>query len=193
MSGLNAPAQPLDPRGDVNPIGLARELGDLFGAKVLQARKLNGSHAVRPAPGSRWDEKVEQVEAPVAPMLLVDLPDDLLVQILASLTGSARAHRHKKTPHECDLHHIKLLHGHIKLHEITFTEGRAIAEVCACCHVFATCARAAAKVVADRHGWRLLPVASSTPMQHLSRLEQDTTLVRAILRQMKWHARPLPA
>lgn len=113
MSGLNAPAQPLDPRGDVNPIGLARELGDLFGAKVLQARKLNGSHAVRPAPGSRWDEKVEQVEAPVAPMLLVDLPDDLLVQILASLTGSARAHRHKKTPHECDLHHIKLLHGHI--------------------------------------------------------------------------------
>ena len=151
MSGLNAPAQPLDPRGDVNPIGLARELGDLFGAKVLQARKLNGSHAVRPAPGSRWDEKVEQVEAPVAPMLLVDLPDDLLVQILASLTGSARAHRHKKTPHECDLHHIKLLHGHIKLHEITFTEGRAIAEVCACCHVFATCARAAAKVVADRH------------------------------------------
>ena len=172
-------------------IGLARELGDLSGAKVLQARKLNGSHAVRPAPGSRWDEKVEQVEAPVAPMLLVDLPDDLLVQILASLTGSARAHRHKKTPHGCDLHHIKLLHGHIKLHEITFTEGRAIAEVCACCHVFATCARAAAKVVADRHGWRLLPVASSTPMQHLSRLEQDTTLVRAILRQMKRAARPL--
>ena len=71
MSGLNAPAQPLDPRGDtVIPIGLARELGDLFGAKVVQSRKLNGSHAVRPAPGSRWDEKVEQVEAPVAPMLL---------------------------------------------------------------------------------------------------------------------------
>ena len=197
MSGLNAPAQPLDPRGDtVIPIGLARELGDLSGAKVVQARKLNGSHAVRPAPGSRWDEKVEQVEAPVAPMLLVDLPDDLLVQILASLTGSARAHRHKETPHECDLHHIKLLHGHMaaaEAHEITFTEGRAIAEVCACCHVFATCARAAAKVVADRHGWRLLPVASSTPMQHLSRLEQDTTLVRAILRQMNRAARPVPA
>ena len=132
------------------------------------------------------------MEAPVAPMLLVDLPDDLLVQILASLTGSARAHRHKKTPHECDLHHIKLLHGDIKLHEIAFTEGRAIAEVCACCHVFATCARAAAKVVADRHGWRLLPVAGSTPMQHLSRLEQDTTLVRAILRQVNRDARPLP-
>ena len=192
MSGLNAPAQPLDPRGDtVIPIGLARELGDLFGAKVVQSRKLNGSHAVRPAPGSRWDEKVEQVEAPVAPMLLVDLPDDLLVQILASLTGSARAHRHKKTPH--DLHHIKLLHGDIKLHEIAFTEGRAIAEVCACCHVFATCARAAAKVVADRHGWRLLPVAGSTPMQHLSRLEQDTRLVHAILRRMNRAARPLPA
>ena len=160
---------------------------------VVQARKPNGSHAVRrPAPCSRWDDKVEQVEAPVAPMLLVDLPDDLLVQILASLTGSARAHRHKETPHECDLHHIKLLHGNIKLHEITFTEGRAIAEVCACCHVFATCARAAAKVVADRHGWRLLPVAGSTPMQHLSRLEQDTTLVRAILRQVNRDARPLP-
>ena len=192
-----AARQPLDPRGDnVIPIGLARELGDLFVAKVVQARKPNGSHAVRrPAPCSRWDEKVEQVEAPVAPMLLVDLPDDLLVQILASLTGSARAHRHKETPHECDLHHIKLLHGHMaaaEAHEITFTEGRAIAEVCACCHVFATCARAAAKVVADRHGWRLLPVAGSTPMQHLSRLEQDTTLVRAILRQVNRDARPLP-
>ena len=190
MSGLNAPAAG-GPVGSVQRklSGVIRPLADA--PKESEGGTLERlGEFQRNQIAARRHEKVEQVEEPVAPMLLVDLPDDLLVHILASLTGSARAHRHKETPHECDLHHIKLLYGNVKLHEITFTEGRAIAEVCACCHVFATCARAAAKVVADRHGWRLLPVAGSTPMQHLSRLEQDTTLVRAILRLVNRDARP---
>ena len=97
------------------------------------------------------------MESPVTPMLLVDLPDDLLVQILASPT--------EKTGRG-----FRVLDGHL-IHEAK--EGQALAEAGACCHAFATCVRAAAKLIADRHGWRLLPVAGGTPMQHLSRLEHD--------------------
>ena len=84
--------QPLDPRSDnLIPPGLARELSDLFVAKVAQARMLNGAPAL-PLPATPgWDEKAEPVEAPVTPILLVDLPDDLLVLILASRTGRALA------------------------------------------------------------------------------------------------------
>ena len=164
---------------NVIPLGLARELGDLFVTKVAQARKLNGAPPAlpRPAPCSSWDEKVEPVESPVTPMLLVDLPDDLLVQILASPT--------EKTGRG-----FRVLDGHL-IHEAK--EGQALAEAGACCHAFATCVRAAAELIADRHGWRLLPVAGGTPMKHLSRLEHDTSLVRSILHQMNKLARPLPA
>ena len=83
--------QPLDPRSDnVIPLRLARELSDRFVAKVAQARKLNGAPALPHPATPGWDEKHEPVEAPVTPMLLVDLPDDLLVRILASRTGRAR-------------------------------------------------------------------------------------------------------
>ena len=79
--------QPLDPRSDNTiPLGLARELSDLFVAKVAQVRKLfeeagrlppatDLDHWEAEFPG--WDEKAEPVEAPVTRMLLVDLPDDL--------------------------------------------------------------------------------------------------------------------
>ena len=84
--------QPLDPRSENTiPLRLARELSDLFVVKVAQARKLNGAPAL-PLPATPgWDETDEPVEAPVTPMLLVDLPDDLLVLILASRTGRALA------------------------------------------------------------------------------------------------------
>ena len=181
LQGVQIAARPpLDSLSDnVIPLGLARELGDLFVTKGAQARKLNGAPPAlpRPAPCSSWDEKVEPVESPVTPMLLVDLPDDLLVQILASPTKKlARGFR--------------VLDGYL-IHEAK--EGQALAEAGACCHAFATCVRAAAKLIADRHGWRLLPVAGGTPMQHLSRLEHDTSLVRSILHQMNKLARPLPA
>ena len=189
--------QPSGPAGrDAIPLGLARELSDLFVAKVMQARKLNGAPALpRPAPCSSWDEEDEPVEdhewppftgmarpvnrlqlsdgkpsdradAPVMATLLLELPDDLLVQILASFTGRAR-----RFPRNW--------HQEARAEEMT--EGHALAVAGACCHVLATCARAAAKIVADRHDWRLLPVAGGTPMQHLSRLEHDTKLVRSLL------------
>ena len=71
------------------------------------------------------------------------------------------------------------------------TEGHALAVAGACCQTFATCAQAAAKVVADRHGWRLLPFAGGTPKQHMSRLEHDTKLVRSLLIDMNKLAKPL--
>lgn len=46
---------------------------------------------------------------------------------------------------------------------------------------FAICVREAATIVAGRNGW-LLPVAGSTPMLRLSKLEDDTERVRSILR-----------
>ena len=177
--------QPLDPRSDsAIPLGLARELSDLSVAKVAQVRKLF-EEAGRPLPATDldnweaefpgWDEKAEPVEAPVTRMLLVDLPDDLLALILASRRGRAR-----------------IWHAEQAKWSRPITKGHALARAGACCHVFATCARVAAKIVAGRHGWCLLPVAGSTPMQHLSKLEHDTKLVRSILCQMNERARPLP-
>ena len=164
--------QPLDPRSDnVIPLGLARELSDLSVAKVAQARKLNGAPALpRPAPCSSWD--------PVTPMLLTELPDDLLGLILASRTeklvwSTARELRVREG--------YLRTSGYYMNAGLQITEGHALAEAGACCQTFATCARAAAKIVADRHGWRLLPVAGSTPMQHLSKLEHDTKLVHSTL------------
>ena len=83
--------QHLDPRSDIIPLGLAGELSDLFVVKVAQARKLNGAPALPHPATPGWDEKHEPVEASVTPMLLVELPDDLLVRILASRTGRALA------------------------------------------------------------------------------------------------------
>ena len=108
----------------------------------------------------------DRADAPVMATLLLELPDDLLVQILASFTGRAR--RFPRNWHQ-------------EARAKQMTEGHALAVAGACCHVLATCARAAAKIVADRHDWRLLPVAGGTPMQHLSRLEHDTKLVRSLL------------
>ncbi len=108
----------------------------------------------------------DRADAPVVARLLLELPDDLLVQILASRTGRAR--RFPRNWHQ-------------EARAKQMTEGHALAVAGACCHVLATCARAAAKIVADRHDWRLLPVAGGTPMQHLSRLEHDTKLVRSLL------------
>ena len=233
--------QHLDPRSDIIPLGLAGELSDLFAAKVAQARKLNGAPALPHPATPGWGEKDEPVEAPVTPMLLVDLPDDLLTLILASRTGRARvwhteqvtqANRHWRAggtvvptaswcrrtgelvpppPADCTRHQLAVgtcdecnplavAAERAEAEEAgcecslsrPITEGHALAEASACCRVFATCAREAAKIVADRHGWRLPPVASGTPMQHLSRLEHDTKLVRSILRQMNELARPLP-
>ena len=175
LQGVQIAARPpLDSLSDnVIPLGLARELGDLFVTKGAQARKLNGAPPAlpRPAPCSSWDEKVEPVESPVTPMLLVDLPDDLLVQILASPT--------EKTGRG-----FRVLDGYL-IHEAK--EGQALAEAGACCHAFATSVQAAAKIVAGRQGWRLLPMAGGTPMQHLSKLEHDRKLVRACLRQVNEH------
>ena len=60
------------------------------------------------------------------------------------------------------------------------TLGQALAEAGMCCKAFAICVREAATIVADRHGWCLLEVGSS-PMRHLSKLEQDTARVRYYL------------
>ena len=205
--------QHLDPRSDIIPLGLAGELSDLFVAKVARARKLNGAPALPHPATPGWDEKDEPVEAPVTPMLLVDLPDDLLVLILASRTSRARvwhteqvtqANRHWRaggTVGTCDeCNPLAVAAERAEAEEAGWecslsrpiTDGHVLAEASACCRVFATCAREAAKIVADRHGWRLPPMASGTPMQHLSRLEHDTKLVRSILRQMNELARPLP-
>ena len=63
LQGVQIAARPpLDSLSDnVIPLGLARELGDLFVTKGAQARKLNGAPPAlpRPAPCSSWDEKVE--------------------------------------------------------------------------------------------------------------------------------------
>ena len=201
--------QPSGPAGrDAIPLGLARELSDLFVAKVAHARKLNGAPALpRPAPCSNWDEEdgfswdgddewppftggarpvnrlqlsagkpPDRADAPVMAKLLLDLPDDLLVQILASRTS--RVHFFPRRWHQ-------------EARARQMTEGHALAVAGACCQTFATCAQAAAKVVANRHGWRLLPGAGGTPMQHMSRLEHDTTLVRSLLINVNKLARPL--
>ena len=111
-------------------------------------------------------------------MLLTELPDDLLGLILASRTeklvwSTARELRVREG--------YLRTSGYYMNAGLQITEGHALAEAGACCQTFATCARAAAKIVADRHGWRLLPVAGSTPMQHLSKLEHDTKLVHSTL------------
>ena len=61
------------------------------------------------------------------------------------------------------------------------TIGQALARAGTCCKPFAICVREAATIVAGRNGW-LLPVAGSTPMLRLSKLEDDTKWVHSILR-----------
>ena len=121
-------------------------------------------------PGTSRDAGVhvgDRADAHVTPMLLLELPDDLLVRVLASRTSRARIwHTEQARP---------------------ITKGHALAEAGACCHAFATSVQAAAKIVAGRQGWRLLPMAGGTPMQHLSKLEHDRKLVRACLRQVNEH------
>ena len=56
------------------------------------------------------------------------------------------------------------------------TIGQALARAGTCCKAFAICVREAATIVAGRNSW-LLPVAGSTPMLRLSKLEDDTKRV----------------
>ena len=142
--------------------------------RVLRCLKPSGRPSTDTAgssvPGTSRDAGVhvgDRADAHVTPMLLLELPDDLLVRVLASRTSRARIwHTEQARP---------------------ITKGHALAEAGACCHAFATSVQAAAKIVAGRQGWRLLPMAGGTPMQHLSKLEHDRKLVRACLRQVNEH------
>ena len=60
------------------------------------------------------------------------------------------------------------------------TIGQALARAGTCCKDFAICVAKAATIVAGRNGW-LSPVAGSTPMLRLSKLEDDTKRVHSIL------------
>ena len=61
------------------------------------------------------------------------------------------------------------------------TVGKALASAGACCKTFANSVNEAAIVVAGHHGWRL-SWAGCTPVQHLSKLEQDKMRVLYHLR-----------
>ena len=97
---------------------------------------------------------------------ILELPAEMLVLILASKPLRAAFYaRH--------------LGRDWVLEQLTI--GQALARAGTCCKVFAICVREAATIVAGRNGW-LLPVAGSTPMLRLSKLEDDTKRVRSILR-----------
>ena len=98
---------------------------------------------------------------------LLALPIELLVQVLASLSGlrlRAILWQQPKTSPEA---HPS---GHCDLYGLTI--GHALAAAGACCKAFAVPVHEAATIIAGGHGWRL-PVVGSAP-KHLSKLEQDT-------------------
>ena len=84
-----------------------------------------------------------QTGAPVTPVLLLDLPDDQLIRVLASrTTRSSESLGRART------------RGVNAAEQVT--KGHVLAEAGACCQAFALFAQAAAKIVAGRYGWRLL-------------------------------------
>ena len=106
---------------------------------------------------------------------LLALPIELLVQVLASLSGlrlRAILWQQPKTSPEA---HPS---GHCDLYGLTI--GHALAAAGACCKAFAVPVHEAATIIAGGHGWRL-PVVGSAP-KHLSKLEQDTKRVQFYLR-----------
>ena len=96
--------------------------------------------------GTPRDAPVTQTGAPVTPVLLLDLPDDQLIRVLASgTTRSSESLGRART------------RGVNAAEQIT--KGHVLAEAGACCQAFALVAlfaQAAAKIVAGRYGWRLL-------------------------------------
>ena len=134
------------------------------------------------APCLRSGHDCESGDAPVLLMTgcfghahFLALPNDLLVKILALLSGLRLRAVLWKQPKTSPAAHPA---GHCDLYGLTI--GHALAAAGACCKAFAACVHEAATIVADGHGWRL-PVVGGAPM-HLSKLEQDTQRVRFFLR-----------
>ena len=130
-------------------------------------------------------EKENACEGADAPVLttcgfgahLSALPDELLVHVLASLSGlrlRAVLTSWVSTPTSPGAQNA----GHCDL--LGLTIGHALAAAGACCKAFAFHVHEAATIIADRHRWRL-PLVGSAP-KHLSKLEQDTKRVQFYIR-----------
>ena len=143
-------------------------------------------------------EKENACEGADAPVLttcgfgadLSALPDELLVHVLASLSGlrlRAVLTSWVNDPTAPGAHPS----GHCDLFGRTI--GHALAAAGACCKAFAFHVREAATIIADRHRWRL-PLVGSAP-KHLSKLEQDTKRVQFPIRDgsvcMRWMGKQL--
>ena len=125
---------------------------------------------------------------------LLELPDDLLVLILASLPPAQWYAIRISTPSgRCCCCTCRALAGWgANIPCCTArqgTVGKALASAGACCKTFANGVTEAATVVAGHHGWRL-PLAGCTPVRHLSKLEQDTMRVRFCLGAISWRSMP---
>ena len=146
---------------------------------------------------------------------LLELPDDLLVLILASLSpaewhafgtsapsGKCNC-RCCKAYWVCKLgvqyksrRQLQLAHPNTLVPCCTAREGtvgKALALAGACCKAFARCVTEAATVAAGHHGWRLPLAGSCTPVRHLSKLELDTIRVRFCVRAMSHRSEPYAA
>ena len=130
-------------------------------------------------------EKENACEGADAPVLttcgfgadLSALPDELLVHVLASLSGlrlRAVLTSWVNDPTAPGAHPS----GHCDLFGRTI--GHALAAAGACCKAFVFHVHEAATIIADRHRWRL-PLVGSAP-KHLSKLEQDTKRVQFHIR-----------
>jgi len=130
-------------------------------------------------------EKENACEGAYAPVLttcgfgahLSALPDELLVHVLASLSGlrlRAVLTSWVYEPTSPGAHPS----GHCDLFGRTI--GHALAAAGACCKAFVFHVHEAATIIADRHRWRL-PLVGSAP-KHLSKLEQDTKRVQFYIR-----------
>ena len=130
-------------------------------------------------------EKENACEGADAPVLttcgfgadLSALPDELLVHVLASLSGlrlRAVLTSWVNDPTSPGAHPS----GHCDLFGRTI--GHALAAAGACCKAFVFHVHEAATIIADRHRWRL-PLVGSAP-KHLSKLEQDTKRVQFPIR-----------
>jgi hypothetical protein len=113
---------------------------------------------------------------------LLALPHELLVLVLASLSGLQLCAFLTCVQQPIPVCRYRLLFGH--------TIGHALAAAGACCKAFSVGVHEAATVVAGRHGWRL-PLVGNAP-KRLSKLEKDTKWARFFLRDNKsaWPSAP---
>ena len=142
-------------------------------------------------------EKENACEGADAPVLttcgfgahLSALPDELLVHVLASLSGLRLRAVLTSWVHNPTSPGAQIS-GHCDLFGLTI--GHALAAAGACCKAFAFHVQEAATIIADRHRWRL-PLVGSAP-KHLSKLEQDTKRVQFYIRDKsvwRWKRAPI--